>query len=206
MVAYDMISLMVQMILIFGLHATAFSLTSTISKSAVLRPTIVVAPGKPRRWMKSISKSESASPLQAYKNNNKGLTVCKAALQPQTFRSSDAEHRLLRRKFPKFPWYRLPNWLTYCRCAAIPLLIVFFYMSNQHVVISSVFGIASATDYLDGYLARRWDVSSDFGAFLDPVVSKYSESVVDIIPFTYSDLYLLNSWETNFCSLYRPTN
>jgi phosphatidylglycerophosphate synthase len=40
------------------------------------------------------------------------------------------------------------------------------------MVPSGIFAAASVTDYLDGYLARRWDISSDFGAFLDPVVSK----------------------------------
>lgn len=82
------------------------------------------------------------------------------------------EPGLLRKVFPGFPWHLLPNWLTYCRCAAIPMLIVFYYSSCHNMVPSGIFAAASATDYFDGYLARRWDISSDFGAFLDPVVSR----------------------------------
>jgi hypothetical protein len=81
----------------------------------------------------------------------------------------------LREKFPAFSWHLLPNWLTYCRCIAIPILIVFFYSTRCNIIPCGIFALASASDYLDGYLARRWDVSSEFGAFLDPVVSKYND-------------------------------
>jgi hypothetical protein len=80
---------------------------------------------------------------------------------------------LLRRSLPSVPWHRLPDWLTYARCAAIPILgIVFYYpISNPRLsagLTAAIFAFASFTDYLDGYLARRWEVTSSFGAFLDP--------------------------------------
>lgn len=80
---------------------------------------------------------------------------------------------LLRRSLPSFPWHRLPDWLTYARCTAIPILgIVFYYpLSNPRisaVLTAALFAFASFTDYLDGYLARRWEITSSFGAFLDP--------------------------------------
>jgi hypothetical protein len=75
-----------------------------------------------------------------------------------------------RRKFIGFPWYLVPNWLTYIRCLSIPVLIGSFYLPDSNVATSGLFAMASATDYLDGYLARKWDASSSFGAFLDPVV------------------------------------
>jgi CDP-alcohol phosphatidyltransferase len=78
---------------------------------------------------------------------------------------------ILRRTFPLFPWHQLPNWLTALRCMALPLFGVAFYQPGRHVATSVIFSVASLTDFLDGYLARRWDVSSAFGAFLDPVVS-----------------------------------
>jgi CDP-alcohol phosphatidyltransferase len=77
----------------------------------------------------------------------------------------------IRSAFPTFPWHQLPNWLTFARCLAIPGLIVVFYAPGRHLEASLLFAFASLTDWLDGYLARRWDVSSAFGAFLDPVVS-----------------------------------
>mmetsp|Transcript_28579 Transcript_28579/g.43737 ORF Transcript_28579/g.43737 Transcript_28579/m.43737 type:complete len:168 (+) Transcript_28579:777-1280(+) len=49
------------------------------------------------------------------------------------------------------------------------------------MVSSIVFAIASLTDYLDGYLARRWDICSPFGAFLDPVADKLMVSTALII-------------------------
>lgn len=71
---------------------------------------------------------------------------------------------LLRSKFPLFPWYRVPNLLTYLRCLAIPIFVGLFYLpakyGNAHLYTGSTFAIASATDWLDGYLARRWDIAS----------------------------------------------
>ncbi len=68
--------------------------------------------------------------------------------------------------------HRLPNILTYMRCIAIPLLVWLFYRPNSTFETSVLFGFASFTDWLDGYLARRWDITSPFGAFLDPVADK----------------------------------
>lgn len=91
---------------------------------------------------------------------------------------------LLRKRFPSFPWHTLPNILTYARCLAIPGLMVQFYTS-QHVCknlhSALIFSIASLTDYLDGYLARRWDICSPFGAFLDPVADKLMVSTALIL-------------------------
>lgn len=90
----------------------------------------------------------------------------------------------LRRLFPKFPWYILPNQLTYARCVAIPALILQFYMSShvdKNIHSSLIFAIASITDYLDGFLARRWDICSPFGAFLDPVADKLMVSTALIL-------------------------
>jgi CDP-diacylglycerol--glycerol-3-phosphate 3-phosphatidyltransferase len=78
----------------------------------------------------------------------------------------------LRKTFPDFPWYRLPNVLTYVRCLAIPVFVGLFYVPDKNVEVGFLFAIASFTDWLDGYLARRWDITSAFGAFLDPVADK----------------------------------
>jgi len=90
----------------------------------------------------------------------------------------------LRRLFPSFPWQTLPNVLTYVRCFAIPGLIFQFYLSNhvdKNIHSALIFGIASITDYLDGFLARRWDICSPFGAFLDPVADKLMVSTALIL-------------------------
>ena len=87
----------------------------------------------------------------------------------------------LRREFPNLPWRRLPNILTFLRCLAIPGLTVLFYLPERHIECGILFALASFTDWLDGYLARRWDISSEFGAFLDPVADKLMVSTILIL-------------------------
>lgn len=73
----------------------------------------------------------------------------------------------------------IPNLLTWTRIVLIPLVVGVFYLpeqwmsaSAQNIFACTVFVVAALTDWLDGYLARRWGVSSAFGAFLDPVADK----------------------------------
>lgn len=70
--------------------------------------------------------------------------------------------------------YNLPNILTLSRIAIIPILVVVFYLPWQsaHLMATGLFIIASITDGLDGYLARKWQQTSMLGAFLDPVADK----------------------------------
>ncbi|WP_458524671.1 CDP-diacylglycerol--glycerol-3-phosphate 3-phosphatidyltransferase [Onishia taeanensis] len=73
----------------------------------------------------------------------------------------------------------IPNILTLARIAFIPLLVVIFYLpySWSMLLAAALFGLAAITDWLDGYLARRWDQSTPFGAFLDPVADKLMVAV-----------------------------
>ena len=68
----------------------------------------------------------------------------------------------------------LPNLLTYLRIILIPLLVIAYYLPHRHahVLAMSIFVLAAITDWLDGYLARKLDQMSQFGAFLDPVADK----------------------------------
>ncbi|KAH9303367.1 hypothetical protein KI387_014950, partial [Taxus chinensis] len=68
----------------------------------------------------------------------------------------------------------LPNMLTLGRVAAVPLLIAAFYLNGSWATTTttSIFVAAAATDWLDGYIARRTMSGSAFGAFLDPVADK----------------------------------
>ena len=70
--------------------------------------------------------------------------------------------------------FNIPTLLTLGRIAAIPVLVVAFYMHTwwSNWLAAAIFLIAGLTDYLDGYLARRWNQSTRFGAFLDPVADK----------------------------------
>ncbi|RCV90957.1 CDP-diacylglycerol--glycerol-3-phosphate 3-phosphatidyltransferase [Billgrantia montanilacus] len=73
----------------------------------------------------------------------------------------------------------IPNILTLARIAFIPLLVVFFYLpfAWSMPIAAGLFALAAVTDWLDGYLARRWDQATPFGAFLDPVADKLMVAV-----------------------------
>jgi cardiolipin synthase (CMP-forming) len=73
----------------------------------------------------------------------------------------------------------LPNTLTWLRIWLIPLFVAVFYLPDGwlpkhqiNLIATSIFALASVTDWLDGYLARRLNQASAFGAFLDPVADK----------------------------------
>lgn len=64
--------------------------------------------------------------------------------------------------------------MTYSRIAVIPMFIAIFYWHNpiSHWIAASLFIYASVTDFLDGYYARAWGVTSNIGRFLDPIADK----------------------------------
>ncbi|MDD2719989.1 MAG: CDP-diacylglycerol--glycerol-3-phosphate 3-phosphatidyltransferase [Gallionella sp.] len=73
----------------------------------------------------------------------------------------------------------IPNLLTWLRILLIPVFVTVFYLSDstippplKNLFAMSVFLLASLTDWLDGYLARKLNQTSAFGAFLDPVADK----------------------------------
>ncbi|MDX2464349.1 MAG: CDP-diacylglycerol--glycerol-3-phosphate 3-phosphatidyltransferase [Porticoccus sp.] len=70
--------------------------------------------------------------------------------------------------------WTLPNILTLLRIALIPIFVASFYLPWEwrHLATAAIFGVAAATDWLDGYLARKLNQFTPFGAFLDPVADK----------------------------------
>lgn len=79
---------------------------------------------------------------------------------------------------------QIPNYLTYSRVAAIPALAAIGLAPafiGQCTLTALIFAIASITDLLDGYLARRWGCISAMGIFLDPVADKLIVAVALII-------------------------
>ena len=70
--------------------------------------------------------------------------------------------------------------LTLFRIAAIPIVVVLFYSTLEHArpIAAILFGIAAVTDLLDGWVARRFNQSSKFGEFLDPVADKLMVAIV----------------------------
>ncbi|MFT6394844.1 MAG: CDP-diacylglycerol--glycerol-3-phosphate 3-phosphatidyltransferase/cardiolipin synthase [Methylophilaceae bacterium] len=81
-------------------------------------------------------------------------------------------------------FWNVPNILTVLRIALIPVFVGIFYLPHNtfalgiqpthtlNLIAASVFALASFTDWLDGYWARKYNQTSAFGAFLDPVADK----------------------------------
>jgi len=74
-------------------------------------------------------------------------------------------------------FFTIPTLLTWTRIVAIPLIIGVFYLGLQpqvqNLIATVMFVVFAATDWLDGFLARKLNQTSAFGAFLDPVADKF---------------------------------
>lgn len=79
-----------------------------------------------------------------------------------------------------------PTWLTLFRMALLPVMVLVYYLHDIYAGIpmpvstvgaAVIFVVAALTDWFDGYLARRWNQTSAFGAFLDPVADKLMVAV-----------------------------
>jgi CDP-diacylglycerol--glycerol-3-phosphate 3-phosphatidyltransferase len=74
-------------------------------------------------------------------------------------------------------FFNLPTLLTWARIIAIPLLVGVFYLpvegGTRNLLATTLFVVVALTDWADGYLARKLNQTSAFGAFLDPVADKF---------------------------------
>ncbi len=82
----------------------------------------------------------------------------------------------------------LPNTLTWSRIFLIPILLGVYYLpdatissNNRDILAAILFLIGGLTDWLDGYIARKFNLMSSFGAFLDPVADKLIVSTALVI-------------------------
>lgn len=66
----------------------------------------------------------------------------------------------------------IANKLTISRILMVPFFIFFYYFDDSKFTSFIIFILASFTDFLDGYVARKYDMISDFGKFLDPIADK----------------------------------
>jgi CDP-diacylglycerol--glycerol-3-phosphate 3-phosphatidyltransferase len=80
----------------------------------------------------------------------------------------------------------LANQLTLLRIFLIPLFVVVFYLPFgwAYIVSSLIFSIAAITDWADGYVARKYNQSTPFGAFLDPVADKLMVAIALLLLVT----------------------
>ena len=93
----------------------------------------------------------------------------------------------------------LPTTLTWLRIVLIPVFVGVYYVPDAWLsqvardwIGMGVFALAAITDWLDGYLARRWGQTSAFGAFLDPVADKLmvAAALILLVALGRADAYL----------------
>ena len=92
----------------------------------------------------------------------------------------------------KGQYFSIPNVLSYVRIALVPLIVATFF-SKEHRTLSTILILLSGlTDSLDGFIARRFNMITDFGKIIDPIADKLTQfTVVVCLGFEYSLLFWL---------------
>ena len=90
----------------------------------------------------------------------------------------------------------IPTLMTWTRIVAIPLIVGIFYLNidtaERNLIATVMFVVFAATDWLDGFLARKLNQTSAFGAFLDPVADKFlvSASLLVLVHLQRADVFV----------------
>ena len=122
-----------------------------------------------RRVAAAASRGSSARPSCS-------TTTASSSRARSTTEPASSARRHLRHNGRMF--FNLPTLLTWARIVAIPLIVGVFYLARssaptRNLVATVLFIVVALTDWADGYLARRLNMTSSFGAFLDPVADKF---------------------------------
>ncbi|MES2422968.1 MAG: CDP-diacylglycerol--glycerol-3-phosphate 3-phosphatidyltransferase [Pseudomonadota bacterium] len=93
-------------------------------------------------------------------------------------------------------FFTIPTLMTWTRIVAIPLIVGVFYLPlaepTRNLIATVMFVLFAATDWLDGYLARKLNQVSSFGAFLDPVADKFlvCASLLVLVHLNRADVFV----------------
>ena len=93
-------------------------------------------------------------------------------------------------------FFTIPTILTWTRIVAIPLIVGVFYLwpdrTVSNLIATIMFVVFALTDWLDGYLARKLNQTSAFGAFLDPVADKFlvCASLLVLVHLNRADVFV----------------
>ena len=90
----------------------------------------------------------------------------------------------------------VPTMLTLLRILLIPVLVLVYYLDYRwtNFAAAAIFAFASLTDWLDGWIARRYDQYSAFGAFLDPVADKLMVATALVITVQHHHTVWMALW------------
>lgn len=91
--------------------------------------------------------------------------------------------------------FNIPNCLCFFRILLIPLFLYVYFVAdfkNRYLVAAFVLVISGISDFLDGFIARKFNMVTDFGKFIDPVADKLTQFVVAItLLFSYPLAWVL---------------
>src|SRR5882724_11137135 len=93
-------------------------------------------------------------------------------------------------------FFNLPTLLTWARIISIPLVVGVFYLNldeaDRNLFATVLFVVVALTDWADGYLARKLNQTSSFGAFLDPVADKFlvCASLLVLVHLNRADVFV----------------
>ena len=92
-------------------------------------------------------------------------------------------------------FFNIPNCLCFFRILLIPLFLYVYFVAdlkNRYIVAAFVLVISGISDFLDGFIARKFNMVTDFGKFIDPVADKLTQFVVAItLLFSYPLAWVL---------------
>ena len=87
-------------------------------------------------------------------------------------------------------FFNIPNCLCYFRIILIPVFFVFYFQAEgqmDYIISALILIVSGFTDFLDGYIARKYDMITDFGKLIDPIADKLTQfSVAVALIYTYS--------------------
>lgn len=84
----------------------------------------------------------------------------------------------MKTKFNKKDLLLIPNILSYIRLLLIPVIVFLYFKSDNNLLVVGVILLSGFTDILDGYIARNYNMISDFGKVLDPFADKLTQAVI----------------------------
>ena len=91
--------------------------------------------------------------------------------------------------------FNIPNCLCFFRILLIPLFLYVYFVAdfkNRYIVAAFVLVISGISDFLDGFIARKFNMVTDFGKFIDPVADKLTQFVLAItLLFSYPLVWIL---------------
>lgn len=98
-------------------------------------------------------------------------------------------------KITKKDLLNIPNCLCYFRILLIPVFLMFYFQADgqiDYIISACILIVSGVTDFLDGYIARRYHMVTDFGKLIDPVADKLTQFTVAVaLVYTYSWMWLL---------------